>query len=157
MGYLVYCPTCGGKMSNQAERCPHCGETAFFIRRDRETYVEEPCSGGCGGKWSRCDGRGWYYRLHLLISRGSDMSEGANLVRLKDGSRYFFEERFLSDPKVIEALRTGDYVVELTGGGANPFWSFHYERIACPACRGRGTVRVPQAEYDWEDVRNPVE
>jgi DnaJ-class molecular chaperone len=29
MAHLVYCPTCDGKMSSNAEKCPHCGETQF--------------------------------------------------------------------------------------------------------------------------------
>ena len=38
MGYLVICPTCGGKMSVNADRCPHCGETIYF---DEDMLTED--------------------------------------------------------------------------------------------------------------------
>ena len=46
MGYLVYCPTCSGRMSNNAESCPHCGETWFHEKIVERKKIE--CS-ACGG------------------------------------------------------------------------------------------------------------
>lgn len=159
MGYLVYCPTCSGKMSVNAEVCPHCGETAFFIRHDRNVPVEQPCDTGYGCPWQHCSGRGWYYRRNLeivmvrTVFEGQDMS---NVRRLKDGMEYRFSAGDLSDGKVAEALRTGGYAVEHAGHAYNPSWVFYYDRTVCPECGGRGKVRVWEVRSEWEDVRKPV-
>ena len=51
MGTLVICPTCGGKMSSSAWRCPHCAETSFVETIYTNKYNR------CG----RCDGTGGEY------------------------------------------------------------------------------------------------
>ena len=146
-------------MSNNADSCPHCGETAFFIRRDRNVPVDRPCDAGYGCRWERCSGRGWYYRLSVavvmcqIVFEGADMS---NVRRLKDGAEYRFSPGNLADARIAQALCSGDYVVESEGSAVNQFWRFYYERVICPECGGRGKIRVWETESEWEDIRKPV-
>lgn len=146
-------------MSVHAEACPHCGETAFFIRRTHVVQDESPCTGGAGGKWMRCCGRGWYYGRFAGITLCQYEFEGEDdtgKLRLKDGQRYYFSPELLGRRGVAEALRSGDYAVENEGNAANQFWTFYYERVVCPECGGRGVKPVSRTRYSWEDIRRPV-
>lgn len=160
MGNLVYCPTCGAKISVNADACPQCGEKAFFERRERRAFVDEPCGYGRGSVWQRCAGRGYYYAGTVVVSElvAYDEAAARHLIRLRDGIEYWFSDEVLANGEAMEAVRSGQYEMERWDCGfGDGNCDLFFNRKTCPKCRGRGKVRVEKTFIRWEDIRKPVE
>lgn len=81
MGYLVYCTTCNGTMSNNAGTCPHCGESGFT--RHVEDVGYETC------RW--CNGKGETTSSNGLTSRCGECTDG--------------KTRYVKSTKIIDSRR----------------------------------------------------
>ena len=161
MGYLVYCPTCNGKMSNNAYSCPHCGETKF------EDRVVRLCT--C----SSCEGIGkkkrWkdsvYVRYGAIdgtpgicvegrVSFGCVMGDNANERVIRgyiDRGDYVIYNRM--NPKQMEACDTpvacyNNQVV----GRCNAKLAYGAYYVDCEECNGTGKVK----RYVIADIRKRV-
>jgi hypothetical protein len=78
VGKLGHCPTCAGKVSTTAHRCPHCGECSF--QAHRFTLRTRPCEFCKGtGKQaeadycSSCHGHGYQCEHYTIDRRTGDL------------------------------------------------------------------------------------
>lgn len=154
-------------MSVNAEVCPHCGENAFYERRDRKVAVDEPCDYGSGSElhvWQRCAGRGYFYAARVVVSEQVAFDEAAakHLKRLRDGREYWFSDEVLANREAMDAVQRGEYELQpcvqpWERGFGYGCYDLYYGRKTCPKCRGRGKIRVEKIVCHWEDIRKPVE
>ena len=168
MGYLVYCPTCGGKMSNNARTCPHCGETAFFDYDEHVVRYKEKCEYNNNGKYSTC-WKGTVYVRDLLLSPHVqlhfadeedrlDYDSDWVLVRLP-GRRLIvaINKQFVGYRSVVAELQAGRFECHTWGNVTNKSYHLFYRPMTCPHCNGKGYVieeRVERGEY--YDIRERV-
>lgn len=155
MAQLVYCPTCGGKMSSNAQTCPHCGEWDFF----REVPAKYENKLRC----AHCDGEGWVW-AHTEYS-GIAVSP-CFIKKYSDDPNYVvwkFDE--FTSPVAFEnhsqkarlnlrcCLRDKDYELKILRGG---FIELHYEQAICDHCEGEGSIIEIHDGIKRIDIRKPV-
>ncbi len=150
MGLLVYCPTCGGKMSDNAKACPHCGETDFFELQPAGRAVEYVCP--------KCDGKKFSYRYKFYgHSYNPNLPLGKNefalkLDELKGGYAVFRIEQSEPTPGQLRALlKVRSYRFTVNG-----YENYELEvgRYNCFYCDGSGVVT--ERSNVWVDKRKPV-
>lgn len=151
MGYLVYCPTCGGKMSNNASRCPHCGESYFF----KQKKIQVTCT-ACGGS-GKCtvhsclgvrysNGKITYPRDFLKTGEYWDQSyRGGEGDWVPQGD--WEDKRLCDDAK--KAVAQGRYRIDyhtftrdeirLANVDLNAFLKYNERSETCDDCKGTGT------------------
>ena len=92
MGKLGTCPTCDGRLSTNASRCPHCGETSLDDDRSYVLLRIEACSacGGSGTKDYVSPNSGW----NCLACEGAGQFGVSQLTvtSVVTGERLFTEE-----------------------------------------------------------------
>lgn len=163
MGHLVYCPTCNGKMSNNARCCPHCGETRFFEKS--KSFEDIKCN--C------CQGRGVYsyFENSLPIAYVNGRIYYPTYFKA-DHEEYDFE---IADTKIVgervevesssdarKAIARGDFRIRnLTSSdlGSREIDSLseflpykinamiEYNKVTktCVECEGKGKIKVESA------------
>lgn len=156
MGYLVICPTCGGKMSINARVCPHCGETDFI--EPEMAPVAEPCRYsdvvnydlGCQGKGFLCrtriEGNFGIHRLQELQEMGvTDLSQ---CVCIEQGFYFMSKDKALRE-KIARAVAQHDlYWVRQRYSS-----EVYLHKVRCPQCKGTGKVMVERSTGYYIDIR----
>lgn len=148
MSYLVYCPTCNGKMSVNAETCPHCGEYKFI---EREWEMEKiPCN-NCGGDLSKNKfGRGFVsenYANSEDVKITSTPPEGFECFSCSPKQYEYIDtnDRYVSVRKSLpkstfekykNAILKGEY--EVLHYYRTGIIKFKYGRTTCSSCNGLG-------------------
>ncbi len=174
MAYLVYCPTCGGKMSSNAYTCPHCGETEF------QQSVKRTCD--C----RHCNGTGkerrWKNSIKVLSKGKAIVLEGSIIGHTRryvigrdsDGNEYYGGGDVMGDnvkeKEIRQYINRGDYTVGeiVTGRRAYDMPNAYYNNqyigqcnatmyygltyAACSYCDGTGKG----TEYVQVDTRKKV-
>lgn len=175
MGYLVYCPTCNGKMSNNAACCPHCGETHFTQKR--VTVARRRClTCDCTGKVTRyqhairvCCKNGRIYYPAEFRKTGEvwdqSLDGGAGDWR---NEGVWEELSYCRDAQ--SAVSRGDYRIESTyfspaerqnlpfcpgGGPVNAELHYGMATVPCPVCKGKRISEIEKVVF--EDIRKKVE
>lgn len=155
MAYLVYCPTCSGRMSVNAETCPHCGETDFFVERQTPYVIKTVCM--------HCYGQGtvWTHTLYGGSEYNPRFSAKENDVvwqfRRLNGRAVVFRDVAPALRKTLErCLMFGDYELEIGKGPLAPVDIKFLEDI-CPKCKGEGKVDESGMGVKRVDIRKPVE
>lgn len=179
MGTLVKCPTCKGKLSINAESCPHCGETKFFgVRRVRRQL-----------KCDKCGGTGIYYLKHYDIAFMSGIHivtretlriyrSGQNTVSTGTAPKAgeYMEFQALDDNNQLTTFAINvdnssklnvtlrDHIKKGTfklnrctkmGYANNHFFDIDYNAIKCTKCMGSKYMIVEQDErYDKREPYN---
>lgn len=141
-------------MSVNAQMCPHCGEFEFFRRHDRQVWEEEPCDYAVSDEEGRCKGRGYYYRYMKQVDLDRDHRD-PDAFKVS-GYRLSVPREDRGNRELMEAIRRGDYVLVLSGLRDLFYW-IYYQKRTCPRCGGTGKIRTEHTEYDWEDIRRPVD
>ncbi len=151
MGHLVYCPTCGGKMSDNAKACPHCGETDFFELRPVGQAVEGVCPECNGAKFSyRYKFYGHSYNPNLPLRKNEFAMK---LVELKGGYAVFTMQQAEPTKAQLQSfLKLRSYRFTVVG-----YENYELEvgRFNCRWCGGSGMVL--KRDNQWVDMRKPVE
>ncbi len=151
MGFLVYCPTCGGKMSDNAKACPHCGETDFFELRPAGQAVECTCPKCNGKKFSyRYKFYGHSYNPNLPLAKNEFTLK---LDELKGGYATFkMQQAEPTRAQLQSFIKLRSYRFKVNG-----FEDYELEvgRFNCYWCGGSGVVR--ERGNEWVDMRKPVD
>lgn len=180
MGYLVYCPTCNGKMSNNAECCPHCGETHFYKREHYSKKIQcDTCNGsgkiisykdsveikrdgyGIIGvearvlRWdTRTNGNGEVYD-YPIITEHAHLSEIISCIKKKQYTIEHNETRRSGVP--VSAIRATDYVqIGTFIGYSDARLLYNKEIHKCHSCNGIGYF-TDNSDYHLRDMRKRVE
>lgn len=183
MGYLVYYPTCNGKMSNNAECCPHCGETRFYTKK--EYYSKKvPCDVCCGSgelistdsvqircegdeiigieaarilDWkTEMDGNGEIWDIPIKGEQHANISEIKSCIKNKQYKIKHNDPRKSGVP-VIAISATADYGrIGKCKGYSNATLIYHKTRHKCYNCNGIGYF-IDNSAYRLRDVRKRVE
>ena len=174
MGYLVYCPTCNGKMSNNASTCPHCGERSFY------KSIKESVKCKC----KVCNGLGYYEyyskSVQVLLSYGSlyveGVSAGKKLERVWDNIIYCWVDeevpQYKDHPEKdlikshfksgkcklvrLEPWERGRVACENNTykGSCNQTLYYDIKRATCRECNGEKYIY--QTEVRRQDIRKKV-
>lgn len=160
MGYLVYCPTCNGKMSNNAKSCPHCGET-HLTRKIQKQVLCKNCNGtGVEYEYTRS--------VEVLATNNNIYIRGEKTGKMEPYDRYDIEDGFVyqdwryayADHKdkatIREHIRRGDYSIyeydnrysdnasatyayenNQKVGRCNAILYYHKSAKTCSVCKGK--------------------
>lgn len=158
MSYLVYCPTCDGKMSVNAEVCPHCGETDFFENVQNPYTIKTRCT--------YCNGEGvvWKHTIHGLPAVTTEFPAKTNdIVRTVHiingrydniGIRLKINELSEEMRKILDrCIKFGDYnCIPMK------WWTCDVEcdEDICPKCKGEGKIDERRMGVKRIDIRKPV-
>lgn len=160
MAYLVICPTCGGKMSVNAQQCPHCGETDFF--EPEMGWYSEPCRYEDFPRYALgCEGKGFLCRTQISGNYGITSLRMLNDMGVRDLSRYVRVDDKLymnTDDRnvretVIKAVAKHDLYIKDYGR-----WHvvLYQDKVRCPQCKGTGKVVVRKPTGNYIDIRKRV-
>lgn len=154
MSYLVYCPTCDGKMSVNAQTCPHCGETEFFEETRRmESY---PCDYHSPDQVLGCEGKGYLCRKLVYCSILRYDPEYLSCYRdgFRLGDLYIetSEDTALWN-SVRKAIANDDYFIHITQGKHLNSYRLYISKSKCPACNGTGRQMM---ESNWDISRKDI-
>ena len=180
MGYLVYCPTCNGKMSSNAECCPHCGETHFYKREHYSKKIQCYTCNGSGEitsykdsvdvrligneiigiearvlKWeTEMDGRGEICDIPI-VAEHPNVSEIISHIKKHQYKIKGYEARYRGKP--VTAIRTTDYVrIGKWCGYSNAKLLYNEKIHKCHNCNGIGYF-TDNSDYRLRDMRKRVE
>lgn len=151
MGYLVICPTCGGKMSVNADRCPHCGETEFFKYAASTRVVGSKSCKHCGAT-----GLVWRYDATAMSYNPGGMHGAYNVLpgqfKIKIGNDTFVIEDVKPEmrSRFETCIRNHDYEITFIRKALH---SIKYDQDACPECNGNGKINDVAKEYSRIDLR----
>ena len=157
MAYLVICPTCGGKMSVNARRCPHCGETDFF--EPEMGWFSEPCRYKDFPRYALgCEGKGFLCRTQITGSfglssqrllRDMGVTDLSRYVQVEEGFYLSTDNRELKE-KVIRAVARNDLYIKRYD---RSYTELYQDKVRCPQCKGTGKVVVRKPTGNYIDIR----
>lgn len=179
MGYLVYCPTCNGKMSSNAECCPHCGETHFYKREHYSKKIQCDTCNGSGKIISykdsvcvKCVGDEIVGVEARVIDVGSEMNGNGEVI-----DKYILKEH-PNISEIISCIKKHQYKINHccydqpwrgalvkpisanyrnSGyGHSNAYLSYNKEIHKCHNCNGIGYF-TDNSDYRLRDMRKRVE
>lgn len=155
MAILVYCPTCGGKMSSNADKCPHCGEWDFFrkVPAKFENTVKCPHCNGNRTVWAYTVFSGFNTDapLHQGFKGGDEYVVGTFPECWNARVAFQVPSEFHRN-LLRRCIRFNDYEIENWKGQ----YAIHYYEEVCGKCNGEGTITEITDGFTQVDIRKPV-
>ena len=157
MAKLMICPTCDGKVSENSDVCPHCGENHFYRELTETRFV--PCH--------RCDDGVVYRRVNSLVDHSQGfyaMQEDFSYLHIYNFTLFHKTDNtgcrcvvgISNDAPdrdaMIKAIKENNAELIRDVGG---YFDLYYDPQPCPVCDGLGCIatRVVTGKVD---IRKPA-